>query len=155
MLQGKYYRCLMALEITVPSPCPPKGWCGGLLGAGAWCNTGRNADSAEICLGGCLPSLGALVERDAFGNVFSGRAGSVPVPVGLGEVVLGSDVVLGPVTLCSSRPASPRVEEVLGHGVMSLQLPRAGGQLVGWEEDRSSVWAEMVVDLCIFGSLPP
>lgn len=43
----------------------------------------------------------------------------MPVPMGLGEVMLGSDVVLGPVTLCSSHPASPGVEEVLGHGVMS------------------------------------
>lgn len=59
--------------------------------------------------------------------------------MGLREVVLGSDVVLSPVTLCSSHPASPGVEEVLGHGVMSLQLPRAGGQLVGCEEGRSGV----------------
>lgn len=59
---------------------------------------------------------------------------------------LGSDVVLGPITLCSSHPASPGVEEVLGHGVMSLQLPWAGGQLIGCEEGGSSLWAEMVVE---------
>lgn len=70
----------------------------------------------------------------------------MPVPAGLREVLLGSDAVLGPVTLRSSHPASPGVEEVLGHGVMSLQLPRAGGQLVGCEEGRSSVWAETVVE---------
>jgi len=108
MLQGKYHRCLMALEIAIPPPCPPRRGRarGAPWGRGWLCNPGRNVGWPETCPGRWFSTL---VPSDAFLIRVFGQSGKRARPGG----AWGGDA-----GLCwagtLSTPNIPGVGEALG-----------------------------------------